>query len=505
MPHKRVPGLLPLALAIAVIFSGTIAPAATCISAPSGLVGWWPGDTNNNDITGGNNPSAATGVSLVPGEVLDGFSFATKGYILIPSSASLANQQFTWLAWIRPDGPTLGGDKSNDNLGSIIVGQNTDASDFAVSLSWRSIDSRFVFSFGNFGSASGVITSADPFPAGQFYLIAGTYDGSVFRLFVNGMAEAALSEAKTVDYSSSGWTFGSNLPKYFAGGGLYTRTFNGVIDEMQAFNHALSTAELLLIYNAGSAGECKDTLSIGSVISASAFGGFKSISPGSWIEIYGTALAADTRGWTGSDFNGINAPTSLDDTSVTVGGQEAFVDYISPGQVNALVPSNVSTGLQQITVTNAAGISLPFTAMVNSEEPGLLASAPFNISGTQYVVAQFADGTYVLPAGAIPSLTSRPAKPGDTIVIYGVGFGPVTPNSPAGQIVQQDNTLSSSFQLSIGGMPASAAYAGLAANYTGLYQFDVVVPNVAAGNAVPLTFTLNGVAGAQALYLPVTN
>ena len=61
-------------------------------------------------------------------------------------------------------------------------------------------------------------------------------------------------------------------------------------------------------------------ISANGVVSASAFGGFTSgFTLGSWIEIYGSNLAADTRPWAGSDFNGINAPTSLDGTRVTVG------------------------------------------------------------------------------------------------------------------------------------------------------------------------------------------
>jgi uncharacterized protein (TIGR03437 family) len=69
--------------------------------------------------------------------------------------------------------------------------------------------------------------------------------------------------------------------------------------------------------------------------------------------------------------------------------------------------------------------------------------------------------------------------------------------------VQGSNTLASSFQVFLGGMSATAIYAGLAPNYTGLYQFNVVVPSVAAGDAVPLTFTLGGVAGTQTLYIAV--
>jgi uncharacterized protein (TIGR03437 family) len=262
---------------------------------------------------------------------------------------------------------------------------------------------------------------------------------------------------------------------------------------------------ILLGITVGSASVSIPAISTGGVVSASAFGGFSSASPGSWIEIYGSNLAGDTRGWGGADFNGNNAPTSLDGSSVTVGGQTAFVDYISPGQINALIPSNVATGLQQITVTNAAGKSAPFNITVNAVQPGLLAPASFSINGTQYAAAFFADGTYVLPTGAIAGLSSRPAKAGDTIIFYGVGFGPVTPSLQAGQLVQQSNTLASGFQLSIGGIAATALYAGLAPNYTGLYQFNVTVPNATPGNAVPVTFTLAGANSTQTLNIAVSN
>ena len=84
----------------------------------------------------------------------------------------------------------------------------------------------------------------------------------------------------------------------------------------------------------------------GGVVSAGAFGEFASAAPGSWIEIYGTNLASDSRPWQASDFDGINAPTMLDGTSVTIGGQPAFVDYISPTQVNVQAP-NIAAGTRK--------------------------------------------------------------------------------------------------------------------------------------------------------------
>ncbi len=238
------------------------------------------------------------------------------------------------------------------------------------------------------------------------------------------------------------------------------------------------------------------------VVSASAYGKFATIAPGSQIEIYGSNLAKDTRGWDSADFNGVNAPTSLEGTSVTIDGKNAFVDYISPDQVNVVVPSDVPTGLQPLMVKTDAGVSPTLNVIVNALEPGLLAPPSFNLKGTQFVVAFLTDGAYALQSGAIAGLNSRPAQPGDIITLYGVGFGPVVPNIPAGQLVKQINTLASSFQLSIGGMPANVDYSGLAPNYTGLYQFNVTVPEVAPGN-VPLTFKVGSVTGSQTLSLAV--
>lgn len=242
------------------------------------------------------------------------------------------------------------------------------------------------------------------------------------------------------------------------------------------------------------------------VVSAGDFGAFTSVAPGSWIEIYGSNLASDSRQWNTNDFRGINAPTSLDGTFVTIGGQSAFLDYIAGGQVNAQVPSTVAPGTQQITVTNLAGTSDPYSITVNLTQPGLLAPASFKIGGKQYVVALFSDGTYVLPPGAISGITSRQARAGDIITMYGVGFGTVIPNITAGQIATQLSTLSQVLQIFFAQVQATQVpYQGLAPNYVGLYQFNVTVPNVAASDAVPLTFTLNGVSGTQTLYTAVQN
>ena len=89
--------------------------------------------------------------------------------------------------------------------------------------------------------------------------------------------------------------------------------------------------------------------------------------------------------------------------------------------------------------------------------------------------------------------------------MYGVGFGPVNPSTPAGQIVPQtpSNSLTTPLAVFFGPAQATLSYFGLAPGYVGLYQFNVVVPNVAASNAVPLTFVLGNSNSTQTLYTAV--
>jgi uncharacterized protein (TIGR03437 family) len=245
----------------------------------------------------------------------------------------------------------------------------------------------------------------------------------------------------------------------------------------------------------------------GNIISAGAFGAFSTIAAGTWIEIYGTNLTSSTPlQWSGAQFiNGVG-PTQVGDVTVSIGGTAAYIDYISPSQVNALVPSNAPTGSVEITLTNAQGTTDGFPIYINPTEPGLLAPASFIVNNKQYLAALFSDGqTFVLPTNAISGVASRPANVGETITIYGIGFGPVTGGFTAGTIVTAQNSLTTPIQITFGSTQATLAYYGLAPGFTGLYQFNVVVPNVAANSALPISFSLGGVKGTQTLYIAVAN
>jgi uncharacterized protein (TIGR03437 family) len=94
-------------------------------------------------------------------------------------------------------------------------------------------------------------------------------------------------------------------------------------------------------------------------------------------------------------------------------------------------------------VTNCKTTSAQVMFSRRALAPGLLAPSNYSSGGTQYMVATFqSDGAYVLNTnlGESFSLTSRPAKPGDVIIAYGVGFGDETPSIlPAPSLARRTN------------------------------------------------------------------
>ena len=260
---------------------------------------------------------------------------------------------------------------------------------------------------------------------------------------------------------------------------------------------------------------------ISSVDSASAYGGYSYFASGSWLEIKGTNLADPTDPrltaashpgeWTTADFSGLNAPTALDGISVSINGKAAYVWYLSTGQLNVQAPQDSTTGNVAITVTNCKATSSPFTFARQALAPGLLAPASFKIGGTQYMGATFAADApqlvYVLntSTGAALGINSRPSKPGDVIIAYGVGFGDVNPTILPGTIVEQSNSLINPVTVSFGTAPATLSYSGLAPALVGLYQFNIQVPSGLANGDYQINVTQNGKALPQTMYLTVQN
>jgi len=223
-----------------------------------------------------------------------------------------------------------------------------------------------------------------------------------------------------------------------------------------------------------------------------------------FVEIYGTNLAATDRDWASSDFNGPNAPTSLDGVSVTVDGKPAFVQHVSPGQVNIATPDDTAVGPVNVQVTNSFGVvSNVVTANRARVSPSLHTVALFNVGGKQYVAAHTPDfQTFIGRPGMIPGVAFVAAKPGDTVIIYALGCGATNPPTPAGTLAQQTASLALPSTVLIGGVSAQVPFAGALAGYVGLYQFNVVIPNLSPGDQT-IELQIDGVGNAQNLYITV--
>ena len=242
-----------------------------------------------------------------------------------------------------------------------------------------------------------------------------------------------------------------------------------------------------------------------------AFSQTQIMSPGTWIQIYGVNFGtAAFREWAGSDFNGTQAPTSLDNVRVNVDGRPAYIWVLTPTQVNAQVPDGIGAGSAiSVEVVTPNGSSRT-TVNAGRTSPALITTDLFRrgtgATARQYVAA-FHAGTdpvvYVGPTDLIPGVSLRPAKTGDVITIYAVGCGPTSPASPAGQIITTLNRLSSSFQVRFG-QTAATADAFMQPSFVGLCRFDVTVPALAAGD-IGVDVTVDGIANGQNLFTTIGN
>jgi uncharacterized protein (TIGR03118 family) len=201
-----------------------------------------------------------------------------------------------------------------------------------------------------------------------------------------------------------------------------------------------------------------------------------SIAANTWASILGGGLASTSRSWAATDFTGSNLPTTIDGVSVTVNGEASYIDYVSPSQLNFLIPTGVPPGPTQIQVANNGEVSATVTVNAQSAAPAF-----FWLTGGKYVAATHANGELSGPASLISGVTS-PAAPGETLALYGTGFGATSPAAPNGSIVTTDLQLTTPPSVTIGGVPAMVTYAGLIS--AGIYQINVVIPtSVPAGDA----------------------
>lgn len=212
------------------------------------------------------------------------------------------------------------------------------------------------------------------------------------------------------------------------------------------------------------------------------------IQAGSWISIYGSFLANGTYLWNG-DF-----PMSLGGTSVTIDGKPAYLWFVSPTQINAQAPDDTAAGVVSVVVTTPFGTASSTVTLAAYGPSFSLLNDGKHVAGE--LVSPNGTGAYDLgyydlvgPANTF-SFATRPVNPGEMLTLFGVGFGPTTPPVSPGATFSGAAPTVSPVTITIGGVAVRVIFEGITA--AGLYQFNVIVPNVASGDQ-PLQASVNGV------------
>lgn len=187
------------------------------------------------------------------------------------------------------------------------------------------------------------------------------------------------------------------------------------------------------------------------------------LSPGELIALFGTGLSSGT-----ASASSLPLPNKLNNVSVTINGFPAPLIYVSPTQINAVVPFEVAN-VALIQVNNNGQVSNTVTELMNYDtSPGIFTYNPAD--GTGYAAALHSNYSVVSP--------SNPAQPGETIQVYVTGLGAVTPSvtdgsaGPSNPLSYTNNTI----MADINGTAASVGFSGLAPGFAGVYQLNITIP-----------------------------
>ena len=191
-----------------------------------------------------------------------------------------------------------------------------------------------------------------------------------------------------------------------------------------------------------------------------------SLAPRMFIAVYGTILADKTAQATGATF-----PTQLADAQVLVNGSAIQLYYVSPAQIDAVLPDSVS-GLTQLTIQNSAGKNT-VNIYVAAAAPAIFTE---DASGTGPASALKANDQSLVTA-------DNPLNAGDAVELYATGLGLTTPSNGLDVAVQQPT-------VTVGGVACPVTFAGAAPGYIGLDQINCTIPaGLASSASAPVVIT----------------
>jgi hypothetical protein len=228
---------------------------AAGVPAPAGLVGWWPGDGNANDMAGTNNGTLMAGATDTNAG-FDGQCFTfdgTNAFVQIPNAPELNPQQLSVECWVRFSSLSTPG--NTENLGSqyMVFKQNSRTGTFEGYNLGKHLYAFDLFVW-EVSSAQGVFVQLNSLTAistNVWYYVVGTRGSNFSQLYVNGVLENQTNVTFPQDYT--------NLPLFFGSSGesYWDRKLAGNLDEVALYNRPLTSNEIASIYAAGAAGKYK--------------------------------------------------------------------------------------------------------------------------------------------------------------------------------------------------------------------------------------------------------
>lgn len=223
------------------------------------------------------------------------------------------------------------------------------------------------------------------------------------------------------------------------------------------------------------------------------------------VSVFGSGFQTSGRSRSAGlgDFVNGAFPTELGCLGVQVKGpglaQPVFlpITFVNPTQINAQMPEFVGTGPVELTVVLNPGAGNAVMSSMGTFQ-GLQAFAPtFFLFGNSTSIAaeEAVTGKIVASPNVVPH--ASPAKPGDIVSLFGTGFGDTNPPVPAGQLATGQSTLTNPITVTIGTTTLASAdvlYAGLTpGSISGLYQFNVRIPESTPSGDIPVTISIGGV------------
>lgn len=215
-------------------------------------------------------------------------------------------------------------------------------------------------------------------------------------------------------------------------------------------------------------------------VNAASFARFAPLSAGQIFSVFGANLASQpVRAQT------TPLPLSLGGVAAKLAGQDLPLYYADAGQINAQIPFELSPGVTVPLVVIAGGkASPPELITIARSQPGIFTVG----SGGNAGVVTDAGGNLINP--------SNPAHPGDVVIVYSTGLGPINPPVATGRAAPADPParLIDPLDAYVGGLPAQVEFAGLAPGFVGLCQVNIRIPaNSLLGDAVDLRLEQNGI------------